>query len=155
MRPPLFYTYRDAMAAFFRPCTAGKPEKFCKIHAAGILKEYNRFHKMIEAARGDLLHVCREHDPRLWKKDSADDCSYWLRLDAAVTLSSTIADRDTSKRDRWLVTMEQMLKLPRDSWCGKMFPMDRWGVKPDMDLSEKLKQQAIRSIQGSGPWGKR
>lgn len=147
---PVFNTHRDVMAAFFRPYYAGKPEKFYKIHAAGILKQYNRFHRMIEAARGDLLHVCREYAPRLWRKGSADDCSYWLRLDAAVTLSSTAADRDTSKQDRWLVTMEQMLKLPRDIWCGKMFPMDRWSVKPDIALSEKLEQWAIRSIQGSG-----
>lgn len=147
---PVFYTYRDVMAAFFRPYYAGKPEKFYKIHAAGILNTYNRFHKMIETARGDLLHVCRERDPQPRKKGSADDCSYWLRFDAAVTLSSTAADGDTSKQDRWLVTMEQMLKLPRDIWCGKMFPMDRWSVKPDMDLSEKLEQWAIRSIQGSG-----
>lgn len=147
---PVFHTHRDVMAAFFRRYYTGKSEKFYKIHAAGILKQYNQFHKMMEAARGDLLYVCREYAPRLWKKGSADDCSYWLRLDAAVMLSSIAADGDTSKQDRWLVTMEQMLKLPRDSWCGTMFPMDRWSVKPDIDLSEKLEQWAIRSIQSSG-----
>lgn len=127
---------KDAVASF---CSEyrGESEKRGKLRASIFGTYRNQFYEKLEAAGGDLFRFCREYDPQPRRKGSMDDCSYWLRLDAAVTLSATSAGGDRALALRYLLMLEQTLGLPRED-------------RIDVELSERLERRAVRSIQNSG-----
>lgn len=129
---------KDAVASFYSEYKyPGQPEKRGMIRASTFGTYRNQFYEMIEAADGDLLRFCQEHDPKPRRKGSMADCSYWLRLDAAVTLSATAAGGDRELVLRYLLTLEQTLGLPRED-------------RIDVELGERLERRAVQSIRNSG-----
>lgn len=131
-------TPKDAVASFYSEYKyPGEPEKRGMLCASAFGTYRNQFYEMIEAAGGDLLRFCQEHDPQPRRKGSMDDCSYWLRLDAAATLSATAAGGDRELVLRYLLMLEQTLGLPKE---------DRINV----ELGERLERRAVQSIRNSG-----
>lgn len=129
---------KDAVASFYSEYKyKGEPEKRGKLRASTFGTYRNQFYEKIETADGDLFRFCQEYDPQPRRKGSMDDCSYWLRLDAAVTLSATAASGDRELVLRYLLMLEQTLGLPRED-------------RIDVELGERLERRAVQSIRNSG-----